>query len=227
MARKRIDVTQETVPTAPARAVVVDGISNNSSIVGKVSFGDIKAKTTKVKVDYPVMESSSDMKKVVDWLAEKAELVAQIATAKAQLAAIATEFYFRNGSGQVEVPSTVIIPGTTVDVGVTFSDSYGKIDEAGVVAVLGQEQAGRMFRQSFTIEVDGDKIPAAKAQALINEIMVLFEKHESAEALAVKDGQVPVQEFHASRHFKLTVAQNLALHAGAAKCTASVKLRKK
>ena len=67
------------------------------------------------------------------------------------------------------------------------------------------------FRQSFEVKIKGDSIPGEKAQDLMNELQTLFAKYNCTDALELKEGIKPVEQFHASRHTALTVEQNLAI----------------
>ena len=67
------------------------------------------------------------------------------------------------------------------------------------------------FRQAFTLEIDGDKLPAEQIQSLLEELQELFAKFQAGDALKVKEGIKPMTEFHALRHTSLTPEQNLAV----------------
>ena len=51
--------------------------------------------------------------------------------------------------------------------------------------ILG-EQTGRFFRQAFTLEIAGDKLPAEQVQPLLDELQALFAKYQASEALKVR-----------------------------------------
>lgn len=191
-----------------------------------MKFGSIAKAAPKAKEAYPVLPASPEIKTMVDWLVANADMIDRIASVKKQLAEEAQRFYFQQGNGKASVPSTVVIEGTQEDVGVTFSDRYGTIDESGVESIVGGLTSS-LFRQAFTISIDGDKIPVDAVQQLVDELTILFGAHQASDALAVKDGLAPVDDFHSRRHMVLSVNQNLALQAGPAKCVAAVKLRKK
>jgi len=70
----------------------------------------------------------------------------------------------------------------------------------------------KFFRQAFTLEIDGDNLPADNAQELLDQLQQLFARYHAAEALKVKEGIKPVPDFHTVRHTALTPAQNLALN---------------
>jgi hypothetical protein len=73
------------------------------------------------------------------------------------------------------------------------------------------DQTNRFFRQAFTLEINGDKLPAEQTQALLDELQALFAKFQASEALKVKEGIKPVPDFHTLRHTALSPEQNLAV----------------
>jgi hypothetical protein len=77
--------------------------------------------------------------------------------------------------------------------------------------ILG-EQTSKFFRQAFTLEIDGDKLPTESAQELLNQLQQLFAQYHAADALKVKEGIKPVPDFHTLRHSALSPEQNLALN---------------
>jgi hypothetical protein len=62
------------------------------------------------------------------------------------------------------------------------------------------------------LEIDGDKLPADRTQALLDELQGLFAKYQASEALKVKEGIRPLPDFHTLRHTALTPEQNLAVN---------------
>jgi hypothetical protein len=189
-------------PPAPALAVK------------KVSFAGITTKKAKPAAadKYPTFLADDQVKAAVDWLIANNPIPDQLKQVKADLAVQVTPFYFEQASGKVEAPSSVLVPGTTGLVTVTFPSRYDSATEEVLQPIL-SGRLGQFFRQAFKLEIDGDKIPADQAQELVAELSALFGKHGCADALAVKDQLVPVADFHAKRHLDLTVEQNLALNA--------------
>jgi hypothetical protein len=74
------------------------------------------------------------------------------------------------------------------------------------------KQTAEFFRQAFTLEIDGDKLPVDNAQELLDQVQQLFARYHAADALKVKEGIKPVPDFHTVRHTALTPEQNLALN---------------
>jgi hypothetical protein len=127
------------------------------------------------------------------------------------LKTLATPFYFTNGQGKQDVPSSIAVPCPSGQVLITYQNRYGKLEnEEPLLPILGQ-QTGRFFRQAFTLEIDGDKLPADHIQPLLEELQELFAKYQASDALKVKEGIKPVSEFHSLRHTVLTPEQNLAV----------------
>ncbi len=72
------------------------------------------------------------------------------------------------------------------------------------------ELPGEFKKQKFGFKIDGDKIPPACAQAFVDELMALCEKHKVRGALKITNEQAPAKEFGVARH-KLPPAVNLEL----------------
>src|SRR6185436_8268388 len=108
--------------------------------------------------------------RIIDRAAQVEALVGALDLDKAELKTLATPFYFRNGQGKQDVPSSVAVPCPTGQVLITYQNRYGKLDsEEPLLPILGQ-QPGRFFRQAFALEIDGDKLPAEHTQALLDEL---------------------------------------------------------
>jgi hypothetical protein len=109
------------------------------------------------------------------------------------------------------VPSSVGVVCPSGEVLITFQNRYGKLEsEAPLFPILG-DQTSRFFRQAFTLEINGDKLPAEQTQALLDELQALFAKFQASEALKVKEGIKPVPDFYTQRHTALSPEQNLAV----------------
>jgi hypothetical protein len=77
--------------------------------------------------------------------------------------------------------------------------------------VLGEDRTAQFFRQSFELKIDGDKIPADSAEALIDAIQTLFAQYNASDALTAKAVIKPTPDFHTARHTALSVDENLAV----------------
>ncbi|HXJ58773.1 MAG TPA: hypothetical protein VNU68_19110 [Verrucomicrobiae bacterium] len=186
-----------------------------ASGIKKVSFGAIGAKKeAKKTTEYPAYpDANGAAAEIAARILERTEqweaLDSAIKTDKAELKQMVSPFYFTTNSGKVEVPSSVSVASEKGEVLVTYQNRYTKIDSEALLNSV--PFAKEYFRQAFTLEIDGDKIPAEAVEELIAELQELFGKHNAMGALAVKDAIKPVAEFHTLRHSKLTPEQNLAL----------------
>jgi len=183
--------------------------------IKKVSFGAIGAKKeAKKKTEYPAYpDENGAAAEIAARILERTEqfeaLDSAIKTDKAELKQMVSPFYFTTNSGKVEVPSSIEVKSPKGELLVTFQDRYTKIDSEAALASV--PFAKEYFRQAFTLEIDGDKIPAEAVEEIIAELQELFGRHEAMGALGVKESFKPVPEFHTKRHTALTAEQNLAL----------------
>lgn len=130
---------------------------------------------------------------------------------KAELKQRAAPFYFQQGQGKHDVPSSISLPTPKGEVLVTFQKRYTALpDETPVLPILG-ERTAEFFRQKLEVKIDGDKLPQDHAQELLEELQELFARYNASDALSATESLKPTDEFHAARHLILTPAQNLAL----------------
>jgi len=180
----------------------------------KLSFGAI---TRKANNAYPVLPDPNGQLAIIT--ARIIERTAQIEALdgareidKSELKTLATPFYFTQANGKVDVANSVSVVSPAGEVLITFPNRYGRLEsEAASLPILG-ERTATFFRQSFALEIDGDKLPAENTQELLNELQQLFARYHAAEALQVKEGIKPVPDFHTVRHAALSPQQNLALN---------------
>ena len=182
----------------------------------KVSFGKIAKKNETTKTAYPVFpDEQGKASEIAARILERTEqfeaLKGALETDKAELKFMVTPHYFAVNHGRHEVPSSVSVSSPQGEVLVTFQNRYSMLpDETGLLPVLG-ERTEEFFRQSFELKIKGDKLPADKTQELMDRLQSLFAEFGAADALEVKEGVKPVEQFHAARHLDLTPEQNLAL----------------
>ena len=189
--------------------------------IRKINLGGIAVKAEKTTTEYPVLpDPSGDVAKLAsEIIAESREfetLEGSLKIKKAELRAMSQEFYFQHLHGKHEIPSSVEAKGEGDDekVLVTFSSRYSTLaDETPIIEAIGAERTAQFFRQSFELKIDGDKIPADRAEELISEIQALFAGHNCTEALTAKAVIKPTPDFHTGRHTALSVEQNLAVDA--------------
>lgn len=201
--------TTTAEPKAPAKAA---GLK-------KVNLGGIATKTaSKTKTAYPVLpDPTGDVAKLVaDIRRETAELEAlkgSLDIKKAELRGQAQEYYFDHYSGKHDIASSIEAQDANgEEVLVTFSSRYKTItDESSLIDTIGEDRTARFFRQSFDLNVDGDKIPEASVESLVEELSALFARFNAGDALTAKSVIKPTAEFHTARHTALSVDENRAV----------------
>lgn len=207
-----------TPVTAPATAPV----AAPPGALKKVSFGKIATKKDDTKTAYPVLpDTEGKAAELAARILERSEqfeaLKGALETDKAELKFMAAPHFFAVNHGRHEVPSSIAVHVKDAEgrvkneVLVTFQNRYAMLpDETALLPVLG-EQTDKFFRQSFELKIKGDLLPADQTQELMDRLQALFAEFGATDALEVKEGIKPVDEFHAARHVALSVAQNLAI----------------
>ena len=150
--------------------------------------------------------------RIIERAAQLDALDGALSIDKQELKTLATPFYFGQASGKVEPATSVNVLSPAGEVLISFPNRYGRLESETVLLPILGEQTAKFFRQAFTLEIDGDKLPAESAQDLLNQLQQLFERYHAADALKVKEGIKPVPDFHTLRHTALTPEQNLALN---------------
>ena len=183
----------------------------------KLSFGAMTKKKEEARTSYPVLPDPNGQlavmaTRIIERSAQIEALSGALALDKSELKTLATPFYFAQANGKVEVASSITVLSPTGEVLISFPNRYGRLESESVLLPILGEQTAQFFRQAFTLEIDGDKLPADNAQELLNQLQQLFARYHAAEALKVKEGIKPVPDFHTVRHTALTPAQNLALN---------------
>lgn len=183
----------------------------------KLSFGAITKKKEEARASYPVLPDPNGqlavmVTRIIERTAQIEALDGGLALDKAELKTLATPFYFAQANGKVEVASSINVLSPAGEVLISFPNRYGRLESESVLLPILGEQTAQFFRQAFTLEIDGDKLPADNAQELLDQLQQLFARYHAAEALKVKEGIKPVPDFHTVRHTALTPAQNLALN---------------
>lgn len=188
----------------------------------KISFAK-PAKKEETKTNYPVFDGDEATKKQVFEIAGRIKtrddeikaLAGAQETDKAELKMFVLPFYFQNGHGKSEVPSSVSIPSQVGEVLVTFQNRYKKLpDETSLIPLLGDDLP-KYFKQAFSLSIDGSKLPEDAAQQVVNEIQEVLARHHALDALDISEEIKPVATFHEQRHHLFTPEQNLALDAAA------------
>jgi hypothetical protein len=183
----------------------------------KLSFGAMAPKKEKVRASYPVLPDPNGQlavmaARIIERTTQIEALEGSLALDKAELKTLATPFYFAQANGKVEVGSSINVLSPAGEVLISFPNRYGRLESESVLLPILGEQTAQFFRQAFTLEIDGDKLPADNAQELLDQLQQLFARYHAAEALKVKEGIKPVPDFHTVRHTALRPEQNLALN---------------
>ena len=183
----------------------------------KLSFGAMAQKKEKVRASYPVLPDPNGQlavmaTRIIERTTQIDALEGSLALDKAELKTLATPFYFAQANGKVEVASSINVLSPAGEVLISFPNRYGRLESESVLLPILGEQTAQFFRQAFTLEIDGDKLPVDNAQELLDQLQQLFARYHAVEALKVKEGIKPVPDFHTMRHTALTPAQNLALN---------------
>jgi len=171
----------------------------------KVQFGSIAKQKPDAQNKYPFLPDvqghyATIAARIIERSIQVESLAGSLDIDKAEIKTLATPFYFSHASGKLEVPSSVAVTCPTGQLLITFQNRYGKLEsEDPLLPILGK-QTGRFFRQAFTLEIDGDKLPAQATQDLLDELQQLFAKYGATAALKVKESIKPVPDFHTLRH---------------------------
>ena len=196
--------------------------------LGKLAKTDTKSNGT----NYPVVASTSISQKIVhEFLVAKAKLDAvegAVRTLKAQINDMVIKPFFANNNGKAEPVNGVVVEGSEdgEKVLVNFIKKYSATDEERVVEALGKTGKTIVkdyFYEKLSIKIDGDKIPAAKLQEVIDATVALYTKLGVLDAVDAKVVVVPNENFHAARHTILTEEQNITLQS-VAPCQTQVKV---
>ncbi|MGH7968730.1 MAG: hypothetical protein ACREIC_08395, partial [Limisphaerales bacterium] len=180
-------------------------------------FGTITKKREDARTSYPVLPDPTGQlaiiaTRIIERAAQLEAIDGALSIDKSELKTLATPFYFAQASGKVEAASSLNVLCPAGDVLISFPNRYGRLESETVLLPILGEQTAKFFRQAFTLEIDGDKLPADRAQELLNQLQQLFAQYQAGDALKVKEGIKPVPDFHTLRHSALTPEQNLALN---------------
>lgn len=216
---------------APAPAAAPKGAVNLGGLTGK-------AKTSKKKtVVHPVAETSEELEQAVLLFSQQKPMFDQLEGSLEQLrgqiladvipqifgCSVAEYSMIVNGPLPTpeEAKAGVIQPKVMVSLqnrysGADFSTGMDEITKA-----IGPERAAEYFTQGIRLAIDFSVIPEERKQALINDLLPVFQKHkvmggeepDSCEAVTTKEIVVPKPGFHEIRRAKFTKEENLAIHA--------------
>jgi hypothetical protein len=186
--------------------------------IKKINFGGIATKKEGSKTSYPTLpDPCGDVAKltsdIVNESREIEAIEASVSIKTRELKVLAQDFYFNHHHNKHDVPSSVEAVGANNEkVLISIQNRYATLaDETPIIEVLGEERTAKFFRQSFELKIDGDKIPADNANALIAAIQELFAEYGASDALTFKAAIKPTPDFHAARHTALSVEENMAV----------------
>ena len=206
------------MPTATKpKAVPAASTAAPAAGIKKLNFSGIAQKVEKTATEYPSLpDPTGEVAEIAsEIIAESREFEAlknSLDNKKKELRKMSQEFYFQNLHGKHEIPSSVEAGEGEQKVLVTFTSRCSLLtDETPVIEAIGAEKTAQFFRQAFELKIDGDKIPADRAEDLIGSIQNLFAEYNCPEALTFKAVIKPTPEFHAGRHTTLSVEENLAV----------------
>jgi hypothetical protein len=218
-----IQTTTEVLATpGPPEIHVLPDPPNSSSApapqaIKKLSFGKIAVAKADTATTYPVFPDANGQAaiiaaRIVERVEQMDVLEGALETDKEELRVMTNPHYFQVNHGRHDVPSSLAVNSPKGEVLVTYSSRCKQLpDEAPVTAILGPERTAKYFRQAYEFKLPGDKLPAAKAQAFIDELQELLNSYGCADALEVKTTIKPTDDFHAARHLELTTEENLAV----------------
>jgi len=186
----------------------------NINLAGFTTTTEKKKKTEKPIIPCPAEAVTSFVEAKASF--ESAEGVLK-ATKGILLEHASQEFWKLNNQrasqGQ-EPASTAEMLGDNVIARITCARIYPVVtDTAPLVSIVGEQIAQKGFRQTFDFKVEGAKIPATHAQAFVDGLRDLVAKCGAGEAVTIKAGLLPTEQFHTERHKLLTPEQNMALQA--------------
>jgi hypothetical protein len=184
--------------------------------IKKLNLGGIAQKSDKPGKEYPVLpDPNGEVAQLVGSITEHSRQVEALEGAlnveKAELTALAKQFYFDACRGKTAVPSSVSARAGATEVLVTFQNRYKATNDDEAISRLLGDAAAQYFHQSFELRINGDEIPEAEAETLIGELQELFARHNASAALSAKAIIKPTKEFHTARHTAFAPEQNLAI----------------
>jgi hypothetical protein len=193
--------------------------ADQSPALRKVQFGSIAKKKPDNRASYPVIpdpqgQYAAIAARIIERAAQVEALAGALDLDKAELKTLATPFYFQNGQGKLEVPSSIVVPCPSGQVLITYQNRYGKLQsEARGVRRLNCNGVGAQSQRVapvFFVERAGEHDNAA---VLLRRIAQPFEDAESVQNghLQIEQDQVGSWVFHsvAELRFALEISYGL------------------
>jgi hypothetical protein len=186
----------------------------------KIDLGGVKTSAVSTRSSLPVVEITDDGTRQ---LLEQFALVNpqfktfknQSETLSKQLAPRIKALYFSRFAGVEAESSTLLAVAGGRSIKLTTKNSYSKtvLDEAGLIAAIGQPLTGKYFRQATVLKLDLDKCPEDKQEAFATRVLALAQELGVTDAVSATQCIQPVAGFHVARTTLLTAEQNIALDA--------------
>jgi hypothetical protein len=185
-----------------------------------MNLKDLAAKTAAKKNE---AVNLNDCAPIADsWLAAKE--AAKVAEATLQMAAealsaIACPAWIAGNTGKASPASSVLVAGTEGSALVSF---------AGIYACKGGTEMlpETLVRRKWSLSVDGDAIPAEKADAFVEALLKLAADHGLSDAVGAKVVErYPVADFGIRRFRDLTPEQNAAVEAAGLGTRVSIRVK--
>jgi hypothetical protein len=207
------------VPTAEGCAVIIAAPAVASLAPTALDLSGFKK--SKGSSEYPVFPDANgkaaETAAAIRAMQEEFEaLEGSLKSHKKFLIDLVSPFHFTNCSGKAEPAKAVIVQAGTRKEGgsIEMLGTKVRVDFKNKYPVLEAVPAGpaaAYFRQKFSLEIDGDKLPADKTPDLLGRLQSLFAEFNATDALSIKAGFTPNDDFHVKRHTLFSVEANLAL----------------
>ncbi len=194
-----------------------------------INFANFLKKPAKAKTVYPVIETerAKELAAVILTLSDEFDVIeANLLINKADLRSLVVPEFFKRHAGLSDVPSSMAINAADGrEVLVSMTSRYKQpTDRDALNALLGEVNAERYMKPSFKLEIDSEKIPQAKQQAVFEALVATLTSFGCAEALSAKPSIAPVEDFHVARHTMFTPEVNMQIE-NIMPCTVAVKTK--
>lgn len=194
----------------------------------KLDLGGVAATTsttTATKV-YPRAELTDEQREMVSLLLVQTQqfkaLEGTIESMKKDVNALVLPQWFKVAQGNLEPPSSIIVPGKGSDEGmlVVAGDTGGRYtgtaEEAYVdklAEVVGEELFDTTFTEKVTFKMEIDKVAEDQQQPLIHALLKVCAEHGASHAVTAKTLTTFQPLARKARYQMFTLEQNLAIHA--------------
>jgi len=193
----------------------------------RINFGTLKTKKTNGKTAYPVLPDELGTagklaKEIRKLRGELQSIEAAEETNCADLRQLVEQFYWHHYSGRASVESSVevAIPSegkepasrVLVSLGSRFKKTDMEAFRSGAVRLMGEEKFGRLFKDGFTVKIDGEQIPVDRQQEFVDGLNDLCVRLNCDNAVDAQATIVHATDFKDARHTVLTEEENSELN---------------